>query len=176
MTSVKIARPDPSEYVQYFGTYVDKVPGGDILVLLREQVEETVNAVRGLTDQAALFRYAPGKWSVKEIIGHVSDTERIFVYRALCFARGEKQSLPGFDENQYVAGARFDDRPLSDHLAELREVRVSTLRFFAALNADELMRTGVANKNKYSVRAVPYIIAGHERHHLAVIKERYLKK
>jgi uncharacterized damage-inducible protein DinB len=175
MAWVTIARPDPSEYVPYFATYVDKVPPGDVMTLLGKQVEETVTVLKRLSEEQALFRYAPGKWSIKQVVGHIGDTERIFVYRALCFARGDKQALPGFEENLYVEGARFDDRTLSDHLAELRAVRAATVRFFAALNAEELMRTGVANQKKYSVRAIPFIIAGHERHHLAIIRERYLK-
>jgi len=175
MASVTIARPDPSEYVPYFAQYVDKVPPGDVLALLGKQGDETVAALKGLSDQQALYRYAPGKWSIKQVVGHISDTERVFVYRALCFARGDQQGLPGFDENEYVAGARFDDRPLSDHLAELRAVRVATVTFFAGLNQEELLRTGVANQRKYTVRAVAFIIAGHERHHLALLRERYLK-
>ena len=176
MASVNIARPDPSEYVTYFAQYIDKVPDGDVLTLLARQVEETASALAKLSEKAAGFRYAPGKWSIKEIVGHVADTERIFVYRALCFARGEKQSLPGFDENSYVAGARFDARRLADHLAELRAVRAATLAFFSGLDAEELLRRGTANERQYTVRAIPFIVAGHERHHVGVIRERYLPR
>ena len=175
MSPVTIARPAKTEYAPYFGTYVDKVPDGDILSLLSRQIDETVKTLGKLSDEQASFRYAPGKWSIKEIVGHISDTERIFVYRALCFARSEKQSLPGFDENDYVAAASFDARSLADHLEELRAVRAATLKFFGALNAEELLRTGTANQKPYTVRAVPYILAGHERHHLGVVREKYLK-
>jgi hypothetical protein len=174
MSSGTIARPAPSEYAPYFATYIDKVPDGDVLALLRKQVEETRKALGGLSEKDATFRYAPGKWSIKQIVAHVSDTERIFGYRALCFARAEKQSLPGFDENEYVAAARFDDHALGDLLDELGAVRAASLAFFGGLNAEELMRTGTANQKQYTVRSVAFILAGHERHHLGVIKERYL--
>src|SRR5437867_5253835 len=101
MPAVKISRPEPTEYVAYFAQYIDKVPKGDVMALLAKQVEETAGALAKLSEKDAAFRYAPGKWSIKEIVGHVADTERIFVYRALCFARGEKQLLPGYDENEY---------------------------------------------------------------------------
>ena len=171
---MKIARPTPSEYDAYFSRYIDKVSDVDVLAFLAKQVEGTVTELSRLSDQQARHRYAPGKWSIKEIVGHIADTERIFVYRAVCFARGEKQHLPGFDENDFVAGARFDDRPMKDLLAELTAVREASIRFFSGLNADELTRSGTASGKQYSVRAIAYILAGHERHHLGVIRERYL--
>ena len=174
MPAVKIGRPAPAEYAPYFGTYIDKVGDGDILALLRKQIGETMSSLASLSDQDAMFRYAPGKWSVKEVVGHISDTERIFVYRALCFARNEKQALPGFDENEFVAAASFDDRPFADHLAELQAVRAASLAFFSGLNEKELGRTGLANQKPFSVRAIPYIVAGHEKHHVGVLRERYL--
>src|SRR5947209_16736162 len=159
MPAVQIARPKPAEYAPYFGTYVDKVPDGDVLTLLARQIEETVGALARLSEADAGFRYAPGKWSIREVVGHVADTERIFTYRALCFARGEKQSLPGFDENDYVAGAKFDARPLAERLAEFRSVRAATLSFFSGLDEEELLRRGVANQKEYTVRSVAFIIA-----------------
>jgi hypothetical protein len=169
-----ITRPDASEYAPYFATYVDKVPTGDVLATLTRQVKDTASLLSGLSDAEAGYRYAPGKWSIKEVIGHVADTERIMVYRALCFARGETAMLPGFDEDAYVGGANFDARSVADLLAELRAVRAATVPFFASLNAQELERRGRANNRDYSVRAFPFIIAGHERHHAQILRERYL--
>jgi uncharacterized damage-inducible protein DinB len=176
MPAAKIGRPETSEYNPYYSTYIGKVPEGDVVAILAKQIDETVAALSKLSDKDALYRYAPEKWSIKQILGHMADTERIFVYRAVCFARLEKQSLPGFDENAFVAAAHFDDRPLADHLAELRNVRAASLSFFNGLNADEQKRIGTANGKPLSVRAVPFIVAGHEKHHMGVMRERYLKK
>jgi len=174
MGVVKIERPAPEEYAPYFGKYVEQVAGDDVLALLRRQVEETAALVGGLDDRQADFRYAAGKWSIKEVVGHVADTERIMVYRGVCFARGEAAALPGFDENEYVAHAKFGGRRLADLVAELRAVRAATVAFFSGLDAEELLRRGTANGRPYSVRAVAYVVAGHERHHSAILAERYL--
>jgi uncharacterized damage-inducible protein DinB len=171
---MKIERPNPSEYDAYFSRYIDKIGDVDILGLLAQQVEGTVAELSKRSDLQAMHRYAPGKWSIKEIVGHIADTERIFVYRAVCFARGEQKRLPGFDENAYVAATRFDDRRLADLLAELKAVRAASLAFFSGLTADELTRRGTASEWEYSVRAVPFILAGHEKHHVGVIREKYL--
>ena len=174
MAGITIARPASTEYVPYFARYVDLVPEGDILDLLRRQVDETAALVGKLSDRDAEYRYAEGKWSIKEVIGHLADAERIFLYRALCFARGEPKELPGWDENEYVARARFGARRLADLVAELKVARAATASFFAGLDAEELLRKGTANQRGYSVRAVAYITAGHERHHCGILRERYL--
>jgi len=174
MASDTIGRPSPGEYAPYYAQYVDLVPDGDVVDLLRRQVDDTARLVGSLNDRDAEFRYADGKWSVKEVIGHIVDTERIMVYRALCFARGEPADLPAFDENEYVRRSKFTSRRLADLIAELRAVRASTLPFFAALDAEELERKGTAKNRPYSVRALEYIVAGHERHHVTVLAERYL--
>lgn len=175
MPDTKIARPSPGEYPPYYGTYVDKVADGDVLGVLRGQITSTLAEFSRVTEPQALYRYAPGKWSLKQVAGHMADTERIFAYRALCFARLEKQPLPGFDENAYVAAASFDQRPWAELLDELKVVRAASLALFTALTADELKRTGVANEKSLTVRAIPYIIAGHEKHHMGVVAERYLR-
>ncbi len=174
MPAVTIARPDATEYAEYFGRYVSKVPDGDVLALLARQIDETTSMLGVLSNEDAEYRYAPGKWSIKEVVGHLADTERIFVYRALCFARREASALPGYDENAYVANTRFDDRPLADLLGELRAVRAATLAFFKGLTGGELDHRGVANSREYTVRSVAYILAGHERHHAEILRERYL--
>jgi uncharacterized damage-inducible protein DinB len=174
MTASRIARPAADEYATYYARYIEQVPEGNVLELLRRQADDTVALVGKLSDRDAEFRYADGKWSIKEVIGHVVDVERIFVYRALCFARGETGTLPGFEENDYVARAKFGGRTLGDLVAEFALVRAATVPFFAGLDAEELTRRGTANHNPYSVRALAYIIAGHERHHAKILAERYL--
>jgi hypothetical protein len=169
-----VARPDPSEYAPSFARYVARVPEGDVRALLPRQIERTLAVLRDLSEDEAAFRYAPGKWSVKEVVGHVADGERIMVYRALCFARGEAQELPGFDEDPYVAAAAFDRRTLADLAAELGAVRAASVAFFQGLAPDHFLREGVANRNRCTVRALAYIIAGHELHHVTVLQERYL--
>jgi uncharacterized damage-inducible protein DinB len=174
MPPAVITRPGPSEYAPFFATYIDHCPPGDVLATLAGQIDETCALLGDLSDDAARYRYAPDKWSIKEVIGHVTDTERIMVYRAVCFARGETGMLPGFDENAYVANANFDARSLADLLAELRTVRAATLAFFSSLNEAELERRGRANQRDYSVRVFPFVVAGHERHHVKILRERYL--
>ncbi len=174
MTASRIARPAADEYAPYFGKYIAQLPDGDVLELLRRQIIETTAMLGKISDGDADYRYADGKWSIKEVIGHVTDAERIMVYRAVCFARGDTTPLPGFEENDYVARSKFAARPLGDLLAELKAVRAATVLFFAGLDEEELMRRGTANDNPYSVRSVAYIVAGHERHHAGLLAERYL--
>ncbi len=174
MARVPIERPSPTEYVASFARYVDLVPPGDVLETLARQIDETARLLGGLGERDAGYRYGEGKWSIREVVGHVADTERIMAYRALCFARGEQAGLPGFDENEYVKHARFDARTLPDLLAELRTVRAATLALFSALDGEELQRRGTANNREYTVRAFPFIIAGHELHHVKILRERYL--
>jgi hypothetical protein len=176
MPPALIVRPAPSEYSPMFAGYVERVPTGDVLTLLTRQIDETIALLNGLSETDAAFRYAPDKWSIKQMIGHVSDTERIMTYRALCFARGETTALPAFDENAYVREAKFDGRTLADLLAEFRAIRAATVPFFAALDPQELARTGTASGRPYTVRSLAYIIAGHERHHGAIFRERYLPR
>jgi hypothetical protein len=174
MTRPLIERPGDAEFDPYYARYIDRIPEGDLIHTLREQVGETVNAFGALTDSDADYRYAPGKWSAKEMVGHLADTERIMSYRALAFARGEQQPLPGFDENAYVANASFSRLTIKELLEEFRATRESTLRFLCNLTPEELKRSGSANGKGISVRALAYIIAGHERHHLTIFRERYL--
>lgn len=176
MSTATISRPAPSDYPPYFATYIDKVPDGDILELLHNQIQNTVHTLSRVKEADAGFRYAPGKWSIREVVGHVVDTERIFVYRAVCFARGETQPLPGFDENTYAANSGADAKPLKEHLAEFQTQRAATLSFLRGVPADALTRRGTANNKEYVMRAIPFIIAGHERHHMGVLADRYLSK
>ena len=174
MTTMAIPRPEQAEYAAYYGKYVALVPDGDLIDTLARQIDDTAHLLGAVGERDAGFRYAPGKWSIKEVIGHLADAERVFAYRALRFARGDATPLPGFDENAFVASARFDERTLGELVAELRAVRAATVALFAGLAPDELARGGVASGNAMSVRAIAYIIAGHERHHGAILRERYL--
>lgn len=167
-------RPAAHEFAPYYARYVDRVPEGDILQLLASQIDETAALFGALSDAQAGYRYAPDKWSARQIVGHVSDAERVFLYRALAFARGETNALPSFDQNSYVANARFDERPITDLVAELRAVRASTLAFARGLDTNELARGGIASENLVTVRGLLYIIAGHELAHVATYRERYL--
>ncbi|OLB16145.1 MAG: hypothetical protein AUH07_01690 [Gemmatimonadetes bacterium 13_2_20CM_70_9] len=167
-------RPDATEYAPYYGTYVGKVPDGDLLELLERQRRETQNLLAGLSDTQALHRYAPGKWSIKEVVGHLMDSERVFCYRALRFARADEKPLQGFDEKAWVPAGSFDARPLADLAAELEAVRRATIALFGGFDAAALARKGTANNNEVTVRALAWIVAGHERHHVAILRERYL--
>lgn len=167
-------RPDQAEFAPYYAGYVARVPDGDILETLRTQVEETVALARSLAEEKGTHRYEPEKWSIRQVLGHMADTERIMAYRALCVARGDATSLPGFNENAYVANARFDERTLASLADDLALVRQATIALLAPLNDSELARAGTANGVPITARALAWIIAGHERHHLAILRERYL--
>jgi hypothetical protein len=170
-----IPRPDPSEYAPHYETYVSKVPGGNLLEILEDQRRETQELLAEIPEGRAIHRYAPGKWSIKEVVGHVTDAERVFSYRALRFARGDETPLPGFDEKAYAPAGRFDTRALLDLAVELDAVRRATIALFTGLDPEALARRGTANTKEISVRALAYIIAGHERHHVGILRERYLK-
>lgn len=168
-----IPRPDPSEHAPYYGKYIALVPGDDIMHALDTQGRETAQMLGALSESQAAHRYAPDKWSVKEVIGHVADSERIFCYRALRIARGDRTPIEGFEQDDYVRGAEFDRVPLADLVAEYKCAREATLRLFASLQPEAWTRRGIANKNEVSVRALAYMIAGHELHHRQILRERY---
>lgn len=169
-----ISLPEPSEYAPYYGAYIQKVPPGDVLQILEAQLSETLRLMTPLDEQKAEFRYAPGKWSVKEVLGHVSDCERVFAYRALRISRSDPTPLPGFDQDEYVKQSSFGRRGLDEIAAEFALVRKTTLALFRGCTPEMLLRHGVANGVPVSVRAIVYILAGHERHHIDVIRDRYL--
>jgi len=173
MPQTTSARPSAGEHAPYYGKYIALVPDGDVVSVLRDQSAETVRLLRNLSPGKADYAYAPGKWTVKEVVGHVIDAERIFAYRALRFARGDKTELAGFDENTYVPAGQFGLRTMNDLLDEFEVVRASTIQLARHLDAEALDRRGTASQNPVSVRALLYIIAGHERHHVALLRERY---
>jgi uncharacterized damage-inducible protein DinB len=167
-------RPASDEFLPYYQKYIDRVPEGDLLATLESQIEPTVELLDRFGESQSELRYAPGKWSVKEIVGHLSDAERIFSFRALVAARGDTTSLPGFDENAYVARAGFDARTLNSLVGDLTAVRRATLALFRSLSDEELARRVTANNAPISARALAWIITGHEIHHASLIRERYL--
>lgn len=172
--STALVRPEPTEYGDFYRGYVDMVGEGNILRLLTAQRDTALQLLRSIDEERAEHRYAAGKWSIKEVIGHVTDSERVFAYRALCFARGERAPQPGFDQDAYVAAADFNRRSLGDLAAEFSQARYANVTLFGGFDDDVWLRRGVANGVEFTVRSIPYIIAGHELHHIAVIRERYL--
>jgi hypothetical protein len=171
----KIEKPGSSEHVPYVLQYINLIPNdGRVLEHLRENLTETSAFLRSLLTDQLYYRYAPGKWTIKEIIQHLSDDERIYAYRALRFARGDTTELPGFDQDAYTPETQANIRTLDDLIDELATVRAATLSLYAGLGDEVLLRSGVASGNIMSVRAIAYHIAGHELWHMKVIRERYL--
>lgn len=169
-----MSRPDPSEYGAYYGRYISLVPDGPIVDTLRDQMAETLGLLRALPESRADHRYAPGKWSIKEIVGHVADAERVFGYRALRIGRGDETPLPGFEQDPYVRAGGFGARSLRHLLDELEAVRRATVLLLEGFDEIAMARRGTASGMPVSVRALAYIAAGHELHHRTVLRERYL--
>jgi hypothetical protein len=165
--------PAEGEYAPFYAGYVALASKGDLLTRLDAQIQEVQGLLRGLSEEEALARYAPGKWSVKEVAGHLADTERIMAYRALRVARGDTTPLPGFDENTYVAAANFDARPLPSLVEEWETVRRSSILLLRSFDAEAAGRTGTASGAPITARALAYIIAGHVAHHLEILRARY---
>jgi hypothetical protein len=167
-------RPLPAEYAPDFKDYVDQVSESEIMQVLRSELDDLDVLLGRVPAEKETYAYADGKWTIREIVGHLIDGERVFGYRALCIGRGEKQNLPGFDQNDYMATAPFNAIELEDLLSEMRLVRLSNLAMFRSLDEDAWMRVGTANGNEVTVRAIAFIMAGHLRHHMNVLRERYL--
>ncbi|HUQ91981.1 MAG TPA: DinB family protein [Bryobacteraceae bacterium] len=169
-----IGLPERHESAPYYHSYIDQIPGGNIVHILETQMHETLGLLGGISEEKSLHRYEPGKWSVRELLNHVNDAERIFVHRALWFARGFDTPLPGFDQDTGVRAARADDFSWASHMEEFRAIRLSSLSFFARLPEAAWARSGTASGNPFTVRALAYIVAGHVAHHNGILKTRYL--
>jgi uncharacterized damage-inducible protein DinB len=169
-------RPTENEYAPYYHKYIERVPDDDVRSILRIQLDDTLALLRPLTEEQAGIRYAEGKWSIRQVIGHMTDVERIMAYRALRIGRADETPLAGFDENVYAQTGEFDRRTLRSLLAELELTRASTAAFFHNLPEAAWERRGTANNYPVSVRAIAYIIAGHELHHREILQERYLRR
>jgi hypothetical protein len=168
-----LSRPAPDEYLAYYDRYIALVPDGSLVDLLLEQQLETIGMLRRVDEDRAHYAYAPGKWTIKEVVGHLCDAERVFAYRALRFARGDAQPVAGFDENAYAPAGRFNERRLGSLIDEFQSIRAATVHVFRYLSEEEWSRRGVANGNPISVRALGFVIAGHERHHAKLLRDRY---
>jgi hypothetical protein len=169
-----LPRPAPGDIAPYYFRYIDLVPPGDVLRVLAEGVAETRRAIAKLGPDRETWRYAPGKWSVRDLVGHVLDSERVFGHRAFHIARGDAAPLPSMEQDDYVKTAGADRRPLAEILEELDLLRRSHLSMFAGFDAAAWERVGIANGTPARVRAFPFVLAGHEIHHRSVLLERYL--
>jgi uncharacterized damage-inducible protein DinB len=173
-TSTTTMRPQADEHAPFYGRYIQRVPEGDLISILRDQIANTAALLRNAPPDRADFAYAPEKWTLKQVVGHMTDVERVMGYRALRFSHNDATELPGFEENDWVANSNFAQRTLSDLVDEYEAVRAATVHFAKHLDANALLRHGTANGQGVTVRALLYIIAGHELHHAALIRERYL--
>lgn len=169
-----ISRPRPDETAPYYFTYIDQAPGDDPVALLESQLEETLALCDTISEERSQHRYAPEKWSIRQVLNHITDTERAFAFRVLWFARGFSSALPGYDQDIAAAGAEADLVSWSAHVEEFRAVRQSTLSLLRNLPPGALDRTGIASEKPFTVRALAFIIPGHVAHHLRILRERYL--
>lgn len=167
-------RPEPGDYAPYYENYIKLVEGDEILRILNEQSKKTQDVLNSFSEHKGNYRYADGKWTVKEMVGHLLDTERVFAYRALCIARGEKKSLPGFEQDDYVKDGNFNRRELFELNYEFRLLRESNLLLFRSFTPEMLRKRGFASETSVTVLAILFIIAGHEKHHMKVLREKYM--
>ncbi|MCM3123209.1 DinB family protein [Mesobacillus sp. AQ2] len=170
-----LKRPDLEEFPVYMRSYVQLIPEGDIIQILNGQMASTQEIFSAVTEKQAEYRYAEGKWTLSEVLGHLTDTERIMNYRILRIARGDKSPLMGFDENEYVQEASFNERPIADLLEDYQNVRRATISLLKGLPQKSLQNKGNANGFEVTVETIAYMIAGHELHHIKIIQEKYLK-
>src|SRR5437868_10401933 len=168
-----IGRPQTTEAAPYYFTYIDKVVGEDALATIESQLQESVAFLSGISEEKSLHRYAPDKWSIRQVLNHVTDTERAFAFRALWFARGFDTPLPSYDQNIAATGAEADRTSWAAHVDEFRSVRLSTISLFKNMPSQAWTRSGIASGNPFTVRALAYIIPGHFAHHVALLRERY---
>jgi DinB family protein len=167
-------RPNTSEAAPYYFTYIDKIPDQNIVHALEAQLDETLPLLHRISEEKSLHRYAPDKWNIRQLWNHVNDTERIFLFRALWFARGLPGALPSFDQEIAVASTRCDEIPWASYVDEFREIRQATIGFFRNLQEDAWTRSGTASDKEFTVRACAYIVAGHVAHHAGILRDKYL--
>jgi hypothetical protein len=166
-------KPQKDEAAAYYFTYIDRVVGDDVVGAIERQLETSLALYLGISEEKSMHRYAPEKWSIRQVLNHVTDTERAFAFRALWFGRGFETPLPGYDQNIAAAGAEADGISWALHVEEFRRVRESTISLCRNMPGEAWARTGIASENRVSVRALAYIIAGHVEHHNLILRERY---
>jgi hypothetical protein len=169
-----LGRPEKSEAAPYYFAYIDYVTGDNPLAGMEKQLPESLEFFAGITEKTSLHRYAPDKWSIRQVLNHITDTERAFAFRAFWFARGFEAPLPGYDQNIGAAGAEADRVSWLNHVEEFRHVRLSTISLFKNLPPDAWSRHGIADGKSFTLRALAFIIPGHLAHHIAVLRDRYL--
>ena len=166
--------PKPDEYAEFYSGYMKNIPHDNIIKLLEEGRDNLQSLIKSISEEKGNYAYDQGKWSIKEVLGHMADVERVMAYRAMCIARGEQQSLPGFEQDDYVNTADFNKRSLSSLSEELLSLRNADITLFKSFDDETMMKKGIANNYTNTVRAFMFIIAGHELHHIKILKERYL--
>ena len=169
-----LGRPQSDEAAPYYFTYINQVVGDDIVQILERQLDDVSPMFSTISDEKSLHRYAPDKWSIRQVLNHLADTERAFAFRALWFARGFETSLPSYDQEIAATGADADSVSWAKHVAEFTSVRLSTITLFRNMPSDAWMRSGIASDSRFTVRSLPFMIAGHLTHHVAILRERYL--
>jgi DinB superfamily len=169
-------KPKPGDYNPYYNTYISLIEDDDIIRVLEDQVKSSETFLNSFTEEMGNYSYEKGKWTVKEVLGHMIDTERVMAYRALAFARNEKQALPGFEQDDYIAESNFNKRSLDNLINEFKIVRKSNIILFRSFDEEILNRRGTASDSEIAVLALIFIIAGHEKHHIKILRERYMKK
>jgi hypothetical protein len=172
--NLMIGRPSPTEAAPYYFTYINQVIGENPLATIESQLDETLVFLATISEEKSLHRYAPEKWSIREVLNHLTDTERAFAFRALWFARGFDVPLPSYDQEIAAKGAGADASSWAAHVEEFRRVRLATISLFRNMPAAAWTRTGIASDNRFTVRAMAFITAGHVTHHVRILKERYL--
>jgi uncharacterized damage-inducible protein DinB len=176
MSAPMTTKPNPDEYLDYYSTYISLVPDGNIVEVLSNQINDTLALLDRIDEAQAGYRYEANKWSIRELVGHVIDSERVFSYRALRFSRGDQTALAGYEQDDYVANGSFESYPLKELRDELESVRRATVFLFKHLDEKAWTRRGVANDAEVSVRALAFMIAGHELHHREILQTRYLNR
>ncbi|MDE3202441.1 MAG: DinB family protein [Acidobacteriota bacterium] len=167
-------RPQPAEADAYYFRYIDKVAGDDPLAAMQAQFDEFVPVLNGISQEQSLYSYAPGKWSIRQVLNHITDTERAFAFRALWFSRGFESLLPGYDPDIAAVGAEADRVHWSAHVEEFRHVRLASIALFRNLPPEAWRRTGIASGKSFTVRALAFLVSGHVAHHAAILREKYL--
>ena len=169
-----LGRPQTTEAAPYYFTYIDQAVGDDALAIMTNQLDGSLSFLSSISEEKSNYRYAPDKWSIRQVLNHLTDTERAFAFRALWFARGFSEPLPGYDQNVAATGAEADRIPWTDHVDEFRTVRSATLALFRNMPTEASARSGIASGKPFTVRALAFIISGHVEHHLKILRERYL--